>query len=477
MKSILTTIAVLLTSGIAANSATTGIITKDGIEYTLNENYATVTACDKELEIVDIPEKISNEGEEYPVTDIAGRAFFNCNKLTSISMPPSLKHIGEKAFYGCNSLLSLDLPSSITTIDKNAFEKCLSIESLTLSSSLAEIPEETFKDCYAISSVTIPSSVVKIGKSAFYSCSAMTSLTISSSVIEIGDWAFYGCDHLTTATIPSSVKEIGECAFWNCTSLESVNISSSVTDIKRGTFYGCHSLTSIVIPSSVTSISEKAFEQCMLLPLVILPSSVANIGENAFWNCESLATIVSLSAVPPTIARNAFYRVPTDVIVYVPAGTLELYPGADGWTEFHDFRELGTINMTISASQLNLKVEETYTLTVNVDKAYDVTIVSETWTTSNPEVATINDGEVTAVGEGNATITYTLVDNTGCPHVVSCDVFVGGYAGIENAAAEDDIIMKVEYYTLNGVRIDSKNITRGIYIRKQGNRTTKILVK
>lgn len=472
MKSILTTIAALLTASIAADATANGTV---GIEYSIGNDGAVVVGCDN-TNIVDIPETVLYEGEEYPVIGIAGRAFFNCNKMTSISLPSSLTYIGEKAFYGCNSLLSLELPSSVTTIGQNAFEKCLSIEALSLSSSLTEIADETFKDCYAISSVTIPSSVTRIGNSAFYSCYSMTSISIPTSVTEIGGWAFYGCDHLKTVTIPSSITEIKESAFWNCTSLESVTISSSVKDIKRGTFYGCHSLTSVVIPSSVVNIGEKAFEQCLVLPYVIIPSSVTNIGEDAFWNCESLKTIVSLPTVPPVIERNVFYRVPEDAIIYIPAGTLEQYPVAEGWTAFHDFRELGSLTLKISDSQLNLSPNESSTLTVYVDKAPDMTIVSEAWTTSNPEVAIVDNGMVTAVGNGTATISFILIDGTGCPHVATCDVFVEGYSKVVNAAV-DNHDAQVEYYDLNGMRINSETLTPGIYIKKQGLRTTKILVK
>lgn len=479
MKSLFITIAALVSTGIAANASEKSEISKDGVEYSLSGNTATVIGYNKDAigKNVDIPAIIQDtEDKEYSVVEIESRAFFNCNEMTSISLPTTLTYIGEKAFYGCNSLLSLDLPSSITHMGNNAFEKCLSIESLTLSSSLTEIPEETFKDCYAISSVTIPSSIIKVGKGAFYSCYSMTALTIPSSVTEIGGWAFYGCNHLTTVTIPSSVKEIGESAFWNCTSLETVSISSSVTEIKEGTFYGCHSLASVAIPPAVTSIGERAFEQCMALPYVIIPPAVTKIGGNAFWNCESLATIVSLPTVPPAIESNTFYRLPENTIVYVPAGTLDVYPAADNWTEFHDFRELGTIEMTISASELNMNVDDTTTLTVTVEKAYDVTIISEEWSTSNPDVATVNEGVVTGTGEGTATISYTLIDGTGCPHVISCDVFVEGYAGIEDVAA-DDYDTPAEYYDLNGKRISSDSLERGIYIKIQGKKATKILVK
>ena len=84
--------------------------------------------------------------------------------------------------------------------------------------------------------------------------------------------------------------------------------------------------------------------------------------------------------------------------------------------------------------------------------------------------------DVTGIGEGTATISYTLIDGTGCPHVISCNVFVEGGAGIRDIAT-DDYDIPAEYYDLNGRRITRETLSRGIYIKIQGKKATKILVK
>lgn len=293
----------------------------------------------------------------------------------------------------------------------------------------------------------------------------------------IGDYVFYTCESLKTVTIPSSVKRLGEGAFWNCKSLEVASISSSVKEIEIGTFYGCKSLINAIIPSSVTTIGSQAFEQCDKLPVVILPSSVTTIREKAFWNCDHLGLIVSLPTEPPIVENNAFYRVPSDATVYVPAGTLGEYVASEGWKEFYDIRELGTLTLSISEPQINLHVGESKTLDVTIDKAIDVTIESAAWVTSNPAVALVADGTVTATGEGNATISFIVIDNTGCPHIVSCEIFVEESAGVEEIIPSENTNAKIEYYDLRGMRINSDMLTPGIYIKREGHRTTKILIK
>ena len=48
-----------------------------------------------------IPKQVLYNGEYYSVTSIADNAFQECNDLTSVSIPYSVKTIGDWAFSGC----------------------------------------------------------------------------------------------------------------------------------------------------------------------------------------------------------------------------------------------------------------------------------------------------------------------------------------------------------------------------------------
>ena len=171
-----------------------------------------------------------------------------------------------------------------------------------------------------------------IGAYAFYYCHSLSSVTIPSSVTSIGNYAFRYCFSLPSVTIPSSVTSIGNNAFNSCYSLSLVTIPSSVTSIDTSAFNGCSSLPSVTIPSSVTSINSSAFYGCFSLPSVTIPSSVTSIGNNAFNNCCGLGEIHFLRAMPPTVSnRNVWTGIPTDCVIYVPAGTLSAYTSASNY--------------------------------------------------------------------------------------------------------------------------------------------------
>ena len=161
----------------------------------------------------------------------------------------------------------------------------------------------------------------------------ITSITIPSGTTKIGDRAFQYCTALTSVTIPSSVTSIGDNAFNSC-GLTSVTIPSGVTSISSYCFASCSSLTSVTIPSSVTSIGSYSFSYCSSLTSVTIPSSVTSIGSQSFRNCGSLTTMTVEATTPPTLGNNAFNNTNANLVIYVPAESLEAYKAANNWSTY-----------------------------------------------------------------------------------------------------------------------------------------------
>ena len=215
-----------------------------------------------------IPESVVCKGVVYRVTSINDMAFNNREKITSVTIPNSVKSIGYHAFENCSGLTSVNIGNGVTSIGTGAFYKCS-----------------------GLTSVTIPNSVTSIGNSAFMYCSGLNSVTFGNSVTSIDGVAFKGCDGLTSISIPNSVKSIGENAFENCSNLTSVTIGNSVETIGANAFRACSGLTSVTIPNSVTSIGDFAFCGCSGLTSVTIGNGVTYIGRQAFCPCEKLASI------------------------------------------------------------------------------------------------------------------------------------------------------------------------------------------
>jgi hypothetical protein len=210
------------------------------------------------------------------VTSIGTRAFENCSRLTSITIPDSVTSIGKNAFKGTKWLE--EYPDDMVIINGIIYKYKGKKRNIAIPDGVTSIGDSAFDGCSRLTSITIPDGVTSIGDSAFEVCSRLTSITIPDSVTSIGDSAFDGCSRLTSITIPDSVTSIGNNAFCWCESLTSITIPDSVTSIGNYAFACCSNLTSITIPDSVTSIGYCAFKGCSSLTSITIPNSVTSIG-------------------------------------------------------------------------------------------------------------------------------------------------------------------------------------------------------
>ena len=266
-----------------------------------------------------IPSSVEYNGNSYSVTSIGEFAFYDCEDLTSVTIPDGVTSIEHAAFGMCSSLTSVTIPNSVTTLGESAFTFCNSLASIEIPNSVTTIGTYAFFECRGLTSLTIPNSVTKIGDNAFSACIALTSLTISNSMTIIPFSAFDWCTSLTSVEIPNSVTKIKGYAFADCTSLTSIDIPNSVTEIGEGAFYGCTGLTSITIPNSVTHIGDEAFYQV----------------DNSLLDYGDLTAVISLIENPFIIKSTVFTKTTRkNATLYVPKGTKDKYKSTEGWKQF-----------------------------------------------------------------------------------------------------------------------------------------------
>ena len=143
------------------------------LEYTVSTNdEVTITDCDSSAVTIEIPSIIDGK----PVTGIGGSAFYNCTRLTKVTIPDGVTYIGDSAFNNCYSLTSIAIPNSVTYINDSAFSYCNSLISITIPEGVTYIGYNAFEDCSSLTSIAIPDSVTSIGDNAFGYCNSLTTI-------------------------------------------------------------------------------------------------------------------------------------------------------------------------------------------------------------------------------------------------------------------------------------------------------------
>ena len=116
------------------------------------------------------------------------------------------------------------------------------IRSITIPESVRRIGNYAFANCSSLTSITIPKNVYWIGFRAFASCDSLTTVTFQEGVTRIDNYAFSNCDSLTTVTFQEGATSISfsfdDDTFSFCHLLKNISIPASVTRIASGVFYG-----------------------------------------------------------------------------------------------------------------------------------------------------------------------------------------------------------------------------------------------
>ena len=154
--------------------------------------------------------------DRVKVTAISKNAFMECNKLTGVTIPPTVTGIPENAFNCCSLLTSVDIPDSVTTIGFAAFADCSSLSSITIPYGVLTMDTSVFDCCTSLESVAISNSVTYIGDYTFSECTSLKSITIPDSVITMGQSVFMGSPNITTIII-SKPKDSISGAPWGAT--------------------------------------------------------------------------------------------------------------------------------------------------------------------------------------------------------------------------------------------------------------------
>lgn len=185
------------------------------------------------------------------VTVLGNSTFQYCTQasdIESVTLPDSLTTIEKNAFYNCEKLKSVTIPPNVSSIGLAAFVEGLSESSLTEIKVDPENPYFSEKDGVVFSKDGTKLIVFPSGRSGDYQ--------IPDGTVSVGDYAFYYCVNVSSITVPGSVRSLGEGAFGNCSSLTKAVLNEGLEEIGEYAFQSSSGIRDIIIPTSVKSVGK-----------------------------------------------------------------------------------------------------------------------------------------------------------------------------------------------------------------------------
>lgn len=277
-----------------------------------------------------VPEKISENGKDYYITEFKKHCFrfatcgmlifsdssrlrtftdelFDNAYVQSIRIPPLLRKICDSAFVNVDHVTKIIVPDNnqyFTSISSILIQKyplipvfgSRIIRKVFIRETSIEIHAFAFQNCKNLRYVCLPKSLRIIGEKSFMNCVSLKRIRIPASVEEIRLGSFIMCINLERVTFEedSKLKVICENVFQDCAALKSIKIPKNVIKICSHAFVDCFNLKSIEFetPSSIEDIANSAFSSLISLEKIFIPKSVKNLGQYNFFRCESLEDII-----------------------------------------------------------------------------------------------------------------------------------------------------------------------------------------
>ena len=272
-----------------------------------------------ELTTADIPASVTYKGTTYLVTRVGKKAFYYAPQLQHVTIGENVKIIDERAFAVCRNLSQVVIGENVDSILFNAFA------SGTSKIKVLDIPKNVkFIENKSLSAYSLEAINVHPDNANYTSVDGVLFNKQKNYLQE------FPRSKATTYMIPDCVDTIGNLAFASNHNIISISFSPN---------------------SQLKHIEKEAFMGCIFMQRLELPTSLQSLEERAFNNCCSLEAITSMNPTPPVMSnrynynQQVFGSVSHDVLLFVPAESVELYDAAPQWDRFATILPIGTITM------------------------------------------------------------------------------------------------------------------------------------
>lgn len=314
-----------------------------------------------------IPSEVTYQMQTLKVKQIDDRAFFNCQGVTSVTLPEGIISIGEQAFSHCYAMTRINIPSTVTRIGDFAFEFCEDMTSFTIPASVSMIGYSVFQQCLGLREFIVDEGnpyytsedgiLYLADKSILVQYPASkpgNELVIPDAVSQLPDYAFSPNLNLEKIAIGPNLKKIPAGTFCECEELLAFSVDEANTIVcdKEGVLFSKDGSTLMQyplgryvdeykVPEGTQAIADMAMVGCAISRLE-LPESLKSLGMFSLTAAPILESITSYAKVPPVANSMTFDdNIMAGTVLYVNKEDLDAYKNADVWSSFAQIRYIG----------------------------------------------------------------------------------------------------------------------------------------
>lgn len=184
------------------------------------------------------------------LTTIESSAFYGSGIKQLVMLNPNAlqydswgyTYYSSNVFENCDSLVSVTLPTEMTVLPEGTFKHTSKLKTITLPDSLKEIGNYAFQES-GLETIDLPAKLQTIGYQSFYN-SKLKAVDLPLKLQTIGDYAFYGTQ-LTEFRVPKNVTSVGGYVAAYCPNLKAAYLGRKqdyTSNSNFDYFYGCDSL-------------------------------------------------------------------------------------------------------------------------------------------------------------------------------------------------------------------------------------------
>ena len=262
-------------------------------------------------------------GISSEVTDLNENTFRGCTSLQSVNLYeafPNLKTIGKYAFLNCTSLKNIStsaqeyaciIREGVENINEGAFDGCTTMKYLSIPSTVKSIGQLAFKGCSSLLFVDFNDNqntfeVDRYGQ--FMNCSSILAISLPDNYVYIPNRMFTGCKALRAVHLPNNLKRMdtnswSDEPFSNAPNMYFVQDYFEVRD-ENGNFYTAEEFVqpskpnTYYMPETLEALcTNKTGGKCFsyiynINPVIVFGTKMTKttVGDGIFMECGSNGT-------------------------------------------------------------------------------------------------------------------------------------------------------------------------------------------